>query len=56
MDDSSAFILAAYARSVCSVLRLAEVTATSQRWGNLTPATGSSSQVEVDTLFLPNAS
>ena len=37
VDDSNAYILAAYARSVCSVLRLAEVTATSQRWGNLTP-------------------
>jgi hypothetical protein len=37
VDDSNAYILAAYAHSVCSVLRLAEVTATSQRWGNLTP-------------------
>lgn len=47
VDDSNAFVLAAFAKSVCSILRAADVTASSQRWSNLTRNAGNNNQVKI---------
>lgn len=37
-DDSCSYILNAYARSICSLLRAADVTSSAQRWKAVLPS------------------